>query len=296
MQIRILFLLLCSVIAIISNAENKSDNVKPRWMHVMPQPSNTSFDYTIKRAYGNTLEEARKECFSSLLEEAGLSKGLSVTSDYTSSRSKHTERRNNDITNESSREFHITTTVKGKEVNFQGSTIDEYWETQDDGKFYLTTLYARSQVDVTPNFDDVKLTTKYGIEDMWRSVIVPGWGQLYKGSTLKGGLIMGGTAACIGAIIYTDCTRASFNSKISKTHDAKLKLHYADQRSTYTTCRNICLGALGVLYVYNIVDALVAPGARRVLTSPAGSKSFSYFWSPTLTDDLGIGVMASITF
>lgn len=296
MQIKKIVLLLCVVMAFVCFAEEKSDNIMPRWMHVMPQQSNSSFLYTLKSGTGNTLEEARKECLGNLLEEAGLSKGLSVTSDYTSSRSKHTEKRNNQSYNESTREFQINTTVKGKEVQLQGVQIDEYWEKRNDGKYYLTTLYARSQVDGTPNFDDVKLTTKYGIEDMWRSAIVPGWGQLYKGSTLKGGLIMGGTVACIGAIIYTDCTRASFNSKIQKTHDAKLKLHYADQRTAYTTGRNICIGALCALYIYNIVDAIVAPGARRILTSPAGSNKFSYFWSPTVTDDWGVGVMASITF
>lgn len=265
-------------------------------MHVMPKQSNSSFVYTVKSAYGNTLDEARKECLGNLLEEVGLAKGLSVTSDYTSSRDRHTERRNGQTLNESTREFHVNTIVKGKEVQLQGMKIDEYWERGADGNYHLTTLYARSQVDVTPQFDDVKLTTKYDINDMWRSAIVPGWGQLYKGSTLKGGLIMGGTVACIGAIIFTDCTRASFNSKIQKTHDAKLKLHYADRRTAYATGRDICIGALCALYVYNIVDAIVAPGARRVLTSPAGSNKFSYHWSPTLTDNMGVGLTASVTF
>ena len=120
--------------------------------------------------------------------------------------------------------------------------------------------------------------------------------DIYKGSTLKGGLIMGGTAVCIGTIIYMDCARASYNSKIFKTHDANLKRQYADKRSNFATGRDICIGALCALYVYNVVDAIVAPGARRILTAPAGSKNFSYFWSPTLTDDMGIGISACFTF
>lgn len=93
-----------------------------------------------------------------------------------------------------------------------------------------------------------------------------------------------------------DCVRASYNSKITKTHDANLKRHYADMRSNYATGRNICIGALCALYVYNVVDAVVAPGARRILTAPKGSNNFSFLWAPTITDDMGIGIAACFNF
>lgn len=265
-------------------------------MQVLPTPQNSSYIFVRELGVGSTIQEARDNCFGSLLTDAGFEKGMNIQSDMKNSESEHSVIVNGQEQRHSETHFTASSTIKGKEVQLQGMKIDEYWERGADGNYHLTTLYARSQVDVTPQFDDVKLTTKYDINDMWRSAIVPGWGQLYKGSTLKGGLIMGGTVACIGAIIFTDCTRASFNSKIQKTHDAKLKLHYADQRTAYATGRDICIGALCALYVYNIVDAIVAPGARRVLTSPAGSNKFSYHWSPTLTDDMGVGLTASITF
>lgn len=281
---------------ILSAQLSKSDNIKPQWFHNTLTPSNPTFIYDVVPANAKSLKEARDLSISALILEAGLEGGQTVQSNVESYEFGEQTLENNKENVKSIATIKIESTLKGKPAVLTAKKIDEYWERGEDGTYHLTTLYARSQVDVVPNFDDVKLTTKYGIEDMWRSVIVPGWGQLYKGSTLKGGLIMGGTVACIGAIIYTDCTRASFNSKINKTHDAKLKLHYADQRTAYTTGRNICIGALCALYVYNIVDAIVAPGARRILTSPAGSNNFSYYWSPTLTDDLGVGVVASISF
>ncbi|MDE6635460.1 MAG: hypothetical protein K2K09_02500, partial [Lachnospiraceae bacterium] len=67
-------------------------------------------------------------------------------------------------------------------------------------------------------------------------------------------------------------------------------------RTSFTTGRNICIGALGALYVYNIIDAIVAPGARRILTSPAGSNKYAYFWSPAVTDNNGVGIVAAISF
>lgn len=292
---------LFTIIVIVCIASNityaqKSDVIQPRWIHQNIAASNPTFEYAIIQSDANTLKDAREQALSTLILQAGLSAGQTVLADISTLNHEQSNYHNGQENFVAEEMINVKSTLYGKPATLTAKKIDEYWERAEDGTYHLTTLYARSQVDVVPNFDDIKLTTKYGIEDMWRSIIIPGWGQLYKGSTLKGGLIMGGTVACIGAIIYTDCTRASFNSKINKTHDAKLKLHYADQRTAYTTGRNICIGALCALYVYNIVDAIVAPGARRILTSPAGSNNFSYYWSPTLTDDMGVGVVASITF
>ncbi len=287
-------LAVCTSFTFSCKGEEKSDNIKPQWTHVMPTRSNDSFVYSRMRSEGSSLADARREAIGNLLEEAGLSKGLSVTSDYTSSRTSHSIKKNDQSFYESSRDFQVNTIVKGKEVNLQARTVDEYWERDNNGKYSLTTLFARSYLDKPANFDDVKLTTKYGLQGLWRSAIIPGWGQLYKGSTLKGGLIMGGTVACIAGIIATDCVRESYNSKIFKTHDVKLKKLYADKRSDYAMGRNICIGALCAVYVYNLVDAVVAPGARRIVA--ASSKDFSYYWSPTLTEEYGVGVAASFTF
>lgn len=288
------FLLLC--IGTISIKAQKSDKYKPRWIYTNPIASNSTFEFDVVQSDAQTLMDARNQALSNLLLRAGLAGGQTVKTNIETLNHEHEVSNDGTINDYAEELIKVQTTLEGNPVTLSARKLDEYWERGIDGNYHLITLYARSQVNEKPIFDKVELTTKYGIEDMWRSVIVPGWGQLYKGSTLKGGLIMGGTVACIGAIIYTDCTRASFNSKINKTHDAKLKLHYADQRTAYTTGRNICIGALCALYVYNIVDAIVAPGARRILTSPAGSNSFSYYWSPTLTDDMGVGVVAAITF
>lgn len=280
----------------LSGFSQKSDREKPRWMHSSVEPSNSTFVYDVVTSDATTLGEARDKALSALLIQSGLEGGQTVKTDVVSdahethiSQNGHTEKAGQET-------IRVHTTLMGQPATLTAKKIDEYWERKQDGTYHLTTLYARSQVDGTPRFDNVKLTTNYGLHGLWRSAIVPGWGQLYKGSTLKGGLIMGGTVLCIGAVIYTECMRVSYNSKITKTHDANLKRKYADTRSNYATGRNICIGALCALYVYNIVDAIVAPGARRILTSPYGNKNFSYFLTPTITDDFGAGFMASFTF
>lgn len=274
----------------------KSDNIKPRWLHSTIEPSNSSFVYEVVPSSATTLSSARDGALSTLIVEAGLEGGQTAETNVQSYNSEEHIGTNGHMDRRSEEIIKVRTTLKGKPVTLTAKKIDEYWVRGNDGVYHLMTLFARSQVDKTPVFDKVRLTTNYGVHGLWRSAIVPGWGQLYKGSTLKGGLIMGGTIACIGGIILTDCTRASYNSKINKTHDLNLKKIYADRRTNFATGRNICIGALCALYIYNLVDAIVAPGARRVLTSPTGAKGYAYSWSPAVTEDFGVGINATFTF
>lgn len=107
---------------------------------------------------------------------------------------------------------------------------------------------------------------------------------------------MGGTAAVIGATIYMDCMRSDYARKILKTHIAENKRTYATRRDNFTTGRNICLGVLGALYVYNIIDAIVAPGARRIVTDSRSKASYSYSIVPALLEDCSPGLAMQVSF
>lgn len=49
---------------------------------------------------------------------------------------------------------------------------------------------------------------------MMRSLIVPGWGQMYKGSTVKGLCILGGEVALAAGIIVSENLRSSYVKKM----------------------------------------------------------------------------------
>lgn len=292
---KLIIILIAFCASLTINAQ-KADKLVPRWLHSTLEPSNTTFIYDVISSDASSLSDARDQALSSLIVQAGLEGGQTVKSDVESSSEERHLVQHGQRSNFADYMIKVKSTLEGKPATLTAKKIDEYWVRNADGSYHLSTLYARSLVNETPRFDDVKLTTNYGVHGLWRSAIVPGWGQLYKGSTVKGGCIMGATALCIGGIVYTDCMRNSYTSKINKTHSATQKKSYADKRTAFTTGRNICIGALCAVYVYNIVDAIVAPGARRILTSPAGANKFSYFWSPAVTEDNGLGVVASITF
>ena len=291
---KILMLTGILVMSVASASAQKSDALKPRWLHSVIEPKNSTFVYDVVLSDAKSLKEARDLALSGLLTQAGLEGGQTVQTSVQSSATEQHRFSNNRTDKNAEETITIRTSIEGKPVELKARKLDEYWERNTDGLYHLNTLYQRSVVNVTPQFDNVKLTTQYGVHGLWRSAIVPGWGQLYKGSTVKGGIIMGGTVACIGAIIATDCIRNSYNSKIFKTHDVALRNFYADKRSNFAMGRNISIGALCAIYIYNLVDAVVAPGAKRIVY--AGNKDFAYSWSPAVTDDMGIGLSASLTF
>ena len=190
----------------------------------------------------------------------------------------------------------VNSTIQGKPVTLHALVIDEYEERKGDGKIYLTTLYARSQIDAIPSFDNITVTDSYGARGLWRSAIVPGWGQFHKGANLKGGLILGGCAALAAGIVFTENQRSDYVRKIGKTHSAELKRTYATKRDHFATGRNICIGAIAALYVYNLIDAVAAPGARRIVVHPRSGGRGTYAFAPTILNNGAPVLAASVTF
>lgn len=291
----ILFLLLSLIFSGKAIAQHtKSEKIKPQWLHKLPQPSNNTFEYEIDFATGKSEKAALESSLNSLIVASGFEVGSSIIQNVTSQMSHSQRYSNGRETDEQIDDFRVTNEIKGKELELYVKRIATYWTRDFDGTYNMRVLYAKS-LNKTPNFDNVELRTDYGIHGLWRSAIVPGWGQLYKGSNLKGGLILGGTVALIGGIIFTENQRTDYANKILKTHDAAIKKSYATKQDHFATGRNICVGALAALYVYNLVDAIVAPGARRIVVKK-GHNGRSYAFLPSFSEEGSPVMTASVTF
>lgn len=292
----ILIILSLLIPGTIFSQTNKSEKIKPQWLHKLPDPSNSTFTYEVDPSVtGKSLDEARKTSLNGMITASGFESGVVVVSDYKSKVTDSKVFNNGRMSDFQEDVFVADNKVKGNEVKLNLKRIAEYWERDENGNYHLTTLYQKS-LNQNPYFDEVELTTNYGARGLWRSAIVPGWGQFYKGSYLKGGLILGGTVGLVVGTIYTESQRSDYVNKIGKTHDVNIKKAYATKRDHFATGRNVCIGALAALYVYNLVDAVVAPGARRVVVSKRDNTSFSYMIAPTLMDDGSPAIAAAITF
>lgn len=290
-----MLVLLLSVSAGEASAQyRKSERLKPQWTHKLPKPTNNTFVYQVDHAVGQSLDEARTRSLNGLISSSGMENGVVMLSNYVSESVSSKVFADGRLQEYESDRFDAKNRLQGSEVRLYVKSVAEYWTRDSRGTVNLTTLYAKS-IGGRPQFDDVELTTRYGARGLWRSMIIPGWGQFHKGSYLKGGLILGGTALLAGGIIFTESQRSDYARRMLQTHDVKQIRAYQTKRDNFATGRNICIGALAALYVYNIVDAVAAPGARRLVVKKS-SKGRSYAFLPTVTDEGDPMMMASITF
>jgi len=279
----ILLVLLLSVPGITLYAQNHRD-LKPQWMRRLPQAYNDTYMFQTVNSSNRSLEEARKLNVSNLLSESGLKTGVVVVSTTKSDESVSQVWQNGHLTETVTNSTNTINEARSGEMTVYAALVDEYWTRNEQGEYELCRLYAKSELGKMPLYDNWEVTTQYyNCSGLWRSAIVPGWGQMYKGSYLKGGLVMGGFVGCIAGVVFTESQRGVYLAKVGKTHDVNAKKSYINSASNLATGRNVCIGAAAAVYVYGMIDAIVAPGARRVVVVPSA-------------DNRSVGVSASVRF
>ena len=247
--------------------DNRSERLKPTWIKNQPKPSNGTFTYVLQHDWAADVEEARKKCLNDLIVGSGMESGMVVVTDINTTLGNSMVWEDNKLVEKSTDEFVASSTMKGKEHPLAVKNVAEYWERDKyTGQIHLFSLYERSIAGVDPVFDEVRLTNKYGGGALARSII-PGWGQIYKGSTGKGIAFMCGVAAtAAGGCVFLSQYNGYYSryqserSRDAKVADSYLKLAQNAQVGCY-----ICFGACAALYIYNLIDAAVAPGATRIV-------------------------------
>ena len=255
-------------------AIDRSDNMKPRWLtSALPTPKSPGYFFVRSQGSGKSLEEARQMALVNLASKIETEHGLEITSELVIEKSG--QRRSGFKKNSN---FTLEAKEKGKRIDLTCRVVDDYWELKY-GTYYVTELFTvndPSKPGKGSSGDNIKLTTSYGAAPVFYSLI-PGVGQMYKGSTTKGGIILGSAVVVGAGIITAESLRASYVKKM-KEYPQHLDF-YNNKATTWKNVRNVTLGVGAGLYVYNLIDAAVAPGRRRVIVSKG--KSYNYSLVPT---------------
>lgn len=288
LKIFILFLLSVETVALYAQ---KTGSLKPQWLtKELPRSSGGAYLFVDAMGTNTSLEGARQNCFVNLTTKIEHERGIVVNS-YLSQGSR-TTRESGERKYSSYKDFSMECSEKGKEIVLNCRVIDEYWECKN-GQYYCYILYTIADYNAGHGSydDEIVLTTHYGMQAFVRSLI-PGWGQMYKGSTIKGLCILGGEVVCIGGIIVSESLRSSYVKKMKE--QPKFAKNYGSKADNWENGRNFCIGAAAALYVYNLIDAIAAKGAKRVIVKPAGRPNFSL--APTVMDNGGCGLAFTYRF
>lgn len=254
-----------------SFSKNKSDRIKPKWV-TQELPKSKSGTYIFIRAHGEgvSLAAAKQVAFVDMAQKLESERGLTITTRVEISE-KMTQ---NTISTDTDYKQEITLDVseKGRRLKIVCREIDDFWVFRDN-RYHVDLLYTVSDKN---NYggsydDDIKITTRYGAAGLLS--IIPGMGQLYKGCYKKGTAILIGEIAAAGGILLCENTRASYIKKMKE--QPKYAADYNSRADTWETGRNISIGAAAAIYVYNLIDAFVGDGAKRVIVKRKKNTQFS---------------------
>lgn len=263
---------------------------KPAWVGNTPKELNYTYKFVEVTSEGSTLESARAEAKDLLADNTQLQEGVRVYRKTHEHTDLDKQRVNGGKLSESvHKTIAIDLTIDGERFDLQAVRVDEYSERRN-GIYVLHTLYMVALCE-DPVFDRTYLTTKYGAAPVLMSVI-PGLGQWYKGSKGKGIALFASEAVAVGGILVCENQRASYVKKMKE--QPKFLKEYNRKADNWETGRNICIGVAAGVWVYNIVDAAVAKGARRVVVSKAGGRGVAM--APFATPEGGAGVSLSYRF
>jgi len=182
----------------------------------------------------------------------------------------------------------------GSRHSLKAQRIDEYCEFDDyesnDYSWEMYQLYAIGRPDTEPQFDEFELTRSYNGKALAMSII-PGWGQIYKGQTTKGCVIIGLEAVSIATIILGEHKRSTMMDESTKP--GNITDSWVSKAHSWRNVRNVGIGVAVATYVYNLIDAATSKGARRVVVHKRPGTGLTF--APTMWTD-GAGMTFTYNF
>ena len=243
---------------------------KPAWIDNTPKAGNPTYKFVEVKSFGTDYASAKVQAKKKLAQDEQLIRSVNINVDTESNRYVD-QTFDNGVLNESVRDrTSINVDIEGKKFVLQAVVVDEYG-CYNDGMYELYTLFQVA-VRENPVFDRTYLTTSYSVAPVFMSII-PGLGQWYKGSKAKGISCFVAEAVAVAGIIVCENQRASYIKKMAE--QPRFAKEYNSKADNWEIGRNISIGVAAGIWIYNIIDAAVAKGARRVITRKTGRGGWS---------------------
>lgn len=243
-------------------AGNRSERIKPQWItQALPESKSETYIFVRGHGEGTTLAGAKQQAFVSMSQMLELERGLTINTSLQVC--EQLSQTSSSYNTEYQQEIILDVTERGHQLKIVCREIDEYWEITKDNRIVVDVLYTvadKSAYGGSYN-DKITVTSNYGAAGLLS--IIPSVGQFYKGDIVKGCIILGGEIAAVGGIIICESTRASYIKKMNE--QPKYASEYNSLADSWETGRNLCIGAAGAIYVYNLINAFVTPGAKHVI-------------------------------
>lgn len=262
---KLLFLLLMAMSQMVICAEEM-----PQWVLQKPRPANDTYLYVVERGVGATEMEAHNRAmglvYRSTIERLALAIDLASINSAIANGSNYGE--------------------TSEAMNVPVNKVCEYM--QREGSQYV--VYVLCQVaqygNVPALFTPFTQCNQLAKSQYIGHSFVPGLAQIKKGSVGKGTAFIVSEVVLVGGVVAAECLQRYYAQQISMTHNSTLKQRYAQNANICQITRNICIGGVAAVYVWNVIDGIVAKGKPHVSID---GKTLSFMPYAT-TEDAGLAV------
>jgi hypothetical protein len=259
-------LIYCTASITVFAQSSASHPDKLPWVDGVFPAKKGAFEYRVARGEGATLSDARNDAFNGLLADLGNKAGVTVNS-QTLAEIKSSLNYNAGAENYQENTSSVTTHRIDRE-GFKASftKVSEYYE-YTRGRYLLWELYEVSQgaafAAVIPEY-----TTHYGGSALWRSMIIPGWGQFHKKKTAKGIIFLTTEIVAVSGLAFCEIRRSDNWRKSAETTNVNVAKEYRNRADSWELRRNIFVGAAAGVYLWNVLDAALAKGKLKYAWVP----------------------------
>ena len=220
----------------------------PQWVLQKPRPANDSYLYVVERGVGDTEMEARNRAmglvYRSTIERLALAIDLSSINEAIANGSNYGE--------------------SSDAMNVPVNKVCEY--IQREGNQYA--VYVLCQVarygNMAYNFTPFTQCNQLAKSQYIGHSFVPGLAQIKKGSVGKGTAFIVSEVVLVGGVVAAECLQRYYAQQISMTHNSTLKQRYAQNANICQISRNVGIGCVAAVYIWNVIDGMVAKGKTQI--------------------------------
>ena len=220
----------------------------PQWVLQKPRPANSTYLYVVERGVGATEMEARNRAMG-LVNRSTIER-LALAIDLASINSAIANGSNYGETSEA--------------MNVPVNKVCEYM--QREGSQYV--VYVLCQVaqygNVPALFTPFTQCNQLAKSQYIGHSFVPGLAQIKKGSVGKGTAFIVSEVVLVGGVVAAECLQRYYAQQISMTLNSGLKQRYAQNANICQISRNVGIGCVAAVYIWNVIDGMVAKGKTQI--------------------------------
>lgn len=170
--------------------------------------------------------------------------------------------------------------IVGESKTIKGLREEEYYSEEREGIYTVWSL-----VKIPKRYPMLyESSSKYS--PVWRSIVLPSWGQFYKEHNSKGYVIAVSEAILLPAGFILNNLKITNESDARNARTQVLRDYYNDQSNTFSNLSLACFITASAVYIYNVVDAVTSEGEKEYVILPdirLNNSSIAGFPTPSVS-------------